>query len=162
MNAAASSLAPPRRTPAVAPGAVLATQAATPPAGQAAAVPAQTLGMLINLAGRQRMLSQRIVLHAVLGVQGRPQAGDVAREALELFGRSHRQLVDGGEGLPGLFSAELRQAYFGPTQADAKIREFMHLAARVLDAVPSGRGAGRTGGIHQPGAGAAAGHHPGL
>lgn len=141
MNAAASSLVPSRRTSVSSADTAYGAQAAPRTSAQPGAVPAQTLGMLINLAGRQRMLSQRIVLHAVLAAQGRPQAADVAREALELFTRSHRQLVEGGDGLPGLFSAELHQAYFGSTQADAKIREFMRLAGRVLDGVSAVRGA---------------------
>ncbi|HZV99295.1 MAG TPA: type IV pili methyl-accepting chemotaxis transducer N-terminal domain-containing protein [Methylophilaceae bacterium] len=92
----------------------------------------EVFGMLINMAGRQRMLSQRIILNAILDAQGQEAAHEVAQEALSLFRDSHTTLVEGKGEMPGVFFEALRLTYFGPDQCDRKIREFMHLAERVL------------------------------
>jgi hypothetical protein len=47
-------------------------------------------------------------------------------------------LVEGNDGLPGIFSPALRDAYFGPENGDKKIREFIDLARRTLHAIESG------------------------
>ncbi len=94
----------------------------------------ELFGVLINLAGRQRMLSQRIVLHAVLASLGQDSAMLTARETLALFKGNHTTLVQGDQELPGVFFEDLRLAYFGPVQGDKHIREFMSLAERALDA----------------------------
>ena len=104
------------------------------PAGARVAVSGELFGVLINLAGRQRMLSQRIVLNAVLASLGQDHTMAIARETLALFRDSHTTLVQGNDELPGVFFEELRQAYFGPLQGDKHIREFMDLAERALDA----------------------------
>ena len=116
--------------PSPAPGA--STVESAPPA-----VSEDMFSTLINLAGRQRMLSQRIVLHAVLASLGRDDAADLAQEALGQFKNHHGLLVNGGGpgALPGLFSESLRSTYFGAPQADAKVREFVALAERALDAI---------------------------
>ena len=95
----------------------------------------EKLGALINLAGRQRMLSQRIVLHAVLAASGRAGALATAREALALFTVSHAGLVHGSPDLPGAHFAAAREAYFGALQADVRIREFIALTERTLAAI---------------------------
>lgn len=105
-------------------------------------VPAEVLGTLINLAGRQRMLSQRIVLHVVLATQGWPDALTTAREALQQFEASHCRLVEGGDGLPGVFCDALRQAYFGPGAAQQRIRDFTAAARRAIEGAGAS-GAGR-------------------
>ncbi|MEM5313289.1 type IV pili methyl-accepting chemotaxis transducer N-terminal domain-containing protein [Paraburkholderia sp. JHI869] len=94
-------------------------------------ISAEIVGELINLAGRQRMLSQRVVLHALLGLRGDAAALVVARECLDTFMASHARLVDGDDHFPGVFSTALRELYFGARKADERIRAFMKLAAHA-------------------------------
>ena len=92
-------------------------------------------GALVNLSGRRRFTSQRIVLYALLASSGREGALETAREALGLFRDAHTALVHGNDQVPGIFSDALREAYFGDLDADSKIREFMDLAERTFDAI---------------------------
>lgn len=138
------------------PGAVRAGTPTPPPDGE-------RLSALINMAGRQRMLSQRLVLHAVLAAQqqaqhlahqqahaahpgqGKPPAPaalpalPVLRDTLERMARSHERLAHGGGEWPGAFSDGLRQAYFAPRNADARIRDFLGLAQQVLNGLEGRR-----------------------
>ncbi|HEY4803691.1 MAG TPA: type IV pili methyl-accepting chemotaxis transducer N-terminal domain-containing protein [Paraburkholderia sp.] len=98
-------------------------------------ISAEIVGELINLAGRQRMLSQRIVLHALLGLRGDDAALAVARECLEMFAASHARLVEGDDHFPGVFSAALSELYFGSRNADERIRAFMKLAAHAFESL---------------------------
>lgn len=135
----------------------------------------ERLSALINMAGRQRMLSQRLVLHAVLAAQQHqaqhqaqqatpspaqhtahrqalrtpsgmgkappmlPAALPVFRDTLELMTRSHERLAHGEGEWPGAFSEGLRQAYFAPRNADARIRDFLGLAQQVLSGLEGRR-----------------------
>ncbi len=92
-------------------------------------------GALINLSGRRRFTSQRVVLYAVLASMGRAGAVDTARETLALFTDAHHTLVEGKGGLPGIFCSQLRDAYFGVLQGDKVIRDFIQLADDTLDAI---------------------------
>ncbi|QGZ65958.1 type IV pili methyl-accepting chemotaxis transducer N-terminal domain-containing protein [Paraburkholderia acidisoli] len=96
-------------------------------------VTGEIVGELINLAGRQRMLSQRIVLHALLGLRGDASAIAVARACLATFTASHAKLVDGDAHCPGVFSHALREVYFGARKADERIRAFVTLAGAACD-----------------------------
>lgn len=99
-------------------------------------------GALINLSGRRRFTSQRVVLYAVLASMGHEDAVATARETLALFREAHLTLVEGKGGLPGIFCEQLRDAYFGILQGDRVIRDFIELAGNTLDAiVAGGRGA---------------------
>lgn len=102
------------------------------PASQVSVSP-DTFTTLINLAGRQRMLSQRIVLNSILAGQGAVEAMDIARQSLSLFQATHQDLVHGNSSLPGVFFAEIGSIYFGEVHADLKIRAFIDQATRVLD-----------------------------
>ncbi|WP_027213158.1 type IV pili methyl-accepting chemotaxis transducer N-terminal domain-containing protein [Burkholderia sp. WSM2232] len=111
----------------------------------------EVLSSLINIAGRQRMLSQRIVFKAMLALregegEGKGQGAlAVARDTLRMFADSHAALVQGRDGLPGLFSPALREAFHGKdddrrnssgnSHVAKKIADFIALASAALDAI---------------------------
>jgi hypothetical protein len=98
----------------------------------------EVFGALINLSGRRRFTSQRLVLYAVLAAQGQPGAADVAREALALFRDAHRTLLEGSDTLPGIFCGELQEAYFGRLDGARQIEDFIDLARLALDSGRAG------------------------
>ena len=95
-------------------------------------------GVLINLSGRRRFTSQRAVLYAVLASLGHEGAEQTARETLAAFTDAHITLVEGKQGLPGIFCRQLHDAYFGSLQGDRIVREFIALAGTALDAIGTG------------------------
>ncbi|MFA9217988.1 MAG: type IV pili methyl-accepting chemotaxis transducer N-terminal domain-containing protein, partial [Sphingomonadaceae bacterium] len=97
----------------------------------------EVFGALINLAGRRRFTSQRLVLYALLASQGQEGAAAIAREALNLFCAAHKALMEGGDGLPGIFCDELQQAYYGSAQGAPQIQRFITQAERTLETVAS-------------------------
>jgi hypothetical protein len=108
------------------------------------AVSGQVIGELINLGRRQRMLSQRIVLHVLLASLGNSDALSVAKACLGTFAQAHTDLVSGYEGLPGVFSEALRELYFGNRRADERIQQFIAQVNRAVSCVESGRAEDRT------------------
>ena len=92
-------------------------------------------GALINLSGRRRFTSQRVVLYAVLASLGHDGAVGTARETLALFRDAHITLVEGKGVLPGIFCGQLQDAYFGTLQGDKIIRDFIALAEATLAAI---------------------------
>ncbi len=92
-------------------------------------------GALINLSGRRRFASQRVVLYAVLGSLGHEGAIDTAQDTLGLLRDAHTTLVEGRGVLPGIFCTPLREAYFGSMQGDKIIRDFISLADATLLAI---------------------------
>ena len=96
-------------------------------------------GALINLSGRRRYASQRVVLYAVLASMGHEGAIAVARETLALLADAHTTLIEGRGNLPGVFCGQLRDAYFGTLQGDRVIRNFIELAGSTLDGIAENR-----------------------
>ncbi|WP_426190865.1 methyl-accepting chemotaxis protein [Massilia sp. DWR3-1-1] len=121
-----------------------ASTVADPPgvAGAGAELSSDVFGALINLSGRRRFTSQRVVLYAVLASLGHEGAEATARATLAQLREAHTTLMEGKGSLPGVFSGQLHDAYFGTLQGDRNIRAFISLAERTLDAIAgSGLGA---------------------
>jgi hypothetical protein len=106
---------------------------------QARKLSGEKFSVLINLSGRRRFTSQRVVLYSVLASQGHEHAVRTALDALALFRDAHDALVEGNSELPGVFCNELKDAYFGKLQGDKLIRAFIHLAEEALAAINTGK-----------------------
>lgn len=94
----------------------------------------ELFGKTINLSGRRRFTSQRLVLYAVLAAQGRPGALATARDALGTFAEAHQALLE-GDLSPAALGGKLQEAYFGPEGAADRIAAFIALARRALGAI---------------------------
>jgi preprotein translocase subunit YajC len=91
------------------------------------------------------MLSQRIVFKAMLALRQSDGALAIARDTLRTFADSHAALVQGRDGLPGLFSPALREAFHGTGNdkdkgngsghVAKKIADFIAVASAALDAI---------------------------
>lgn len=87
---------------------------------------------MINLAGRQRMLSQRIALNVALAANGVARSIENAKEALALFKQTHTILVQGNHEYPGIFFEALEKAYFGPNEHALKIQQFIEACDKAI------------------------------
>lgn len=108
------------------------------PRNAAAPQSGEVYSSLINLSGRRRFTSQRVVLYATLALQGRSDAQRLAGEALDTFCAAHTALIEGDDQVPGVFCDALEQLYYGAGGADAVIREFIALAQRSLEMIAAG------------------------
>jgi hypothetical protein len=96
---------------------------------QPANVSTEVLSKLINIAGRQRMLSQRICVCAMMARTGSADSVEQGLALVDFFLGNHENLSVGGGGYPGLFSRDLHDAFFGLENNDALIRKFAEQAA---------------------------------
>ena len=88
---------------------------------------------LVNLAARQRMLSQRMVLQTVLAAGGSALHLKAARSTLATFTASQAQLVDTPRHLAPADAEHIRQAYSGPRGVGALIDAFTQQVGTALD-----------------------------
>ncbi len=88
---------------------------------------------LVNLAARQRMLSQRIVLQTILAVQGEAAQARAARQTLQTFETSQARLVQTPRHLDAASAREVDAMYHGPRGVGTTIDAFARQARATLD-----------------------------
>ncbi|MCZ8221961.1 MAG: methyl-accepting chemotaxis protein [Acidovorax sp.] len=88
---------------------------------------------LVNLAARQRMLSQRMVLQTVLAARGSDLHLKAARSSLTLFTDSQARLMDTPRHLDAASAEIIRRAYHGPQGVGATIDAFAQQVSTALD-----------------------------
>ena len=93
---------------------------------------------VINLSGRQRMLSQRIVALALEVRHGDESARAPLRTAISEFGTAHQKLVHLSNTADPVIAARLNDTYYGAIETDAQVQHFLE-AARAIAASPPGK-----------------------
>ncbi|KQO19287.1 type IV pili methyl-accepting chemotaxis transducer N-terminal domain-containing protein [Acidovorax sp. Leaf78] len=88
---------------------------------------------LVNLAARQRMLSQRMVLQTVLAAGGSELHLKAARTTLALFTASQARLVDTPRHLDAADAERVRKVYGAPGGVGATIDAFARQVGTALD-----------------------------
>lgn len=90
---------------------------------------------LVNLAARQRMLSQRMILQTVLAAEGKGGLLQAAQQSFQTFCDSHRQLVDTANRMEPDAARQVRDTYQGPQGVGPTIERFMQLMRHTLEQV---------------------------
>lgn len=106
------------------------------PAPPVPATPRQDAGMsTVNLAARQRMLSQRLLLQTVLAAQGSASQLAAARASLALFADSQARLEGTHRQLDATSAAAVRELYGGTGGVGPAVAAFVRQAGEALDAI---------------------------
>lgn len=87
---------------------------------------------IVNLAARQRMLSQRLILLVILAARGDALKLGEARSTLELFTRSQHTLLSSPAQFAPQDAARVREIYHGHEGVAATIEEFVLLMYTAL------------------------------
>ena len=93
---------------------------------------------VVNMAARQRMLSQRLTLQIVLAAQGRPGMAEAAQKSLDLFVSSQQLLVQRARDESGEDGRLLQSVYFAPGDVARSVEVFIRDAQNALSAVQRG------------------------
>ncbi|HBH38656.1 MAG TPA: chemotaxis protein [Curvibacter sp.] len=98
--------------------------------------PAHLKGLsLVNLAARQRMLSQRMILQTLLAARGDAQKLEAAKRSLQIFSESQQHLLDTLQQLEKAAAEKIAATYHGPHGVGTVITEFMQLMQRTLEQI---------------------------
>lgn len=92
---------------------------------------------LVNMAARQRMLSQRLTLQIVLAAQGNAERLAAAQESLNLFVRSQAQLVETARQLHNGDGKILKEVYFENGKVAHTVDQFIRSAQAALELAQS-------------------------
>lgn len=88
---------------------------------------------IVNIAARQRMLSQRMVLQTVLAARGSTLHLQAARASLALFSASQARLLDTPRHLDDAGASLIRSTYDGPGGVGSTIGAFARQVGVALD-----------------------------
>lgn len=99
-------------------------------------VPAHIAGLsLVNLAARQRMLSQRMILQTLLASRGDAQKFEAAQRSLQIFTESQQHLQATTTHLDKSAAEKVDAIYHGPRGVGPLIASFMQLMGRTLEQI---------------------------
>jgi methyl-accepting chemotaxis protein len=93
---------------------------------------------LVNLAARQRMLSQRMVMQALRAARGEAAQLDAARQSLTLFTDSQRRLESTPRELEPDAAHLIEATYRGPRGVAGRIADFVLAMQSTLEAMAQG------------------------
>ena len=98
--------------------------------------PAHIKGLsLVNLAARQRMLSQRMILQTLLAARGDAQKFEAAQRSLQIFTESQQHLQATVHHLDKTAAEKIEAVYHGPRGVGPVITTFMQLMPRTLELI---------------------------
>ncbi|MDP2018307.1 type IV pili methyl-accepting chemotaxis transducer N-terminal domain-containing protein [Hydrogenophaga sp.] len=98
--------------------------------------PAHIAGLsLVNLAARQRMLSQRMVLQTVLAANGDAERLQAAQRSLKMFTESQQHLLTTAAQLEPASARKIIDIYQGTRGVGPVVQAFMQLARNALDQI---------------------------
>lgn len=122
---------------------LVAVRPTSTPAAVAAAPAANGAAPLsdLNLAARQRMLSQRVVMQTLLAAAGDTRQLDAARKTFQLFCDSEATLLATLTHYDDASARQLRAVYEGPQGIGVTIETFMDRMRRALETI------GRSGNV---------------
>jgi hypothetical protein len=108
----------------------------TPTTRPQTATPAHIAGLsLVNLAARQRMLSQRMILQTLLAARGDAQKLEAAQRSLQIFTESQQHLLATPQQLEAASAQKITAAYHGPRGVGPLIEDFIRLMRSTLEQI---------------------------